>query len=336
MTALTTNDLQHALGPKGLAGEISDLRRLTGGANKESWYFRLHTPAGTTAYILRRNTSSQAEMSDAGGFTQPEIHAEGQLIKALQNTGLKLPRVLAEFQADSSVGDAFLMTCEQGESLPGKILNLDKFTVARQNLATQCGQQLALLHSLDLSEQDLTQLEVDFSTAERVDDLAAASERLGNTSAVLELGLQWLKNNIPNSDRRCVVHGDFRLGNLLVTEDGLSSILDWELARLSHPEEDLGYISANTWRFGMPQNPVGGFGQYEELLDAYEQSAGWRPELAAIKFWQFFTTVGWGIICLTMRQMYLDGSDRSLERLAVGHRFSAAEVDILLLLDELA
>jgi aminoglycoside phosphotransferase (APT) family kinase protein len=194
---------------------------------------------------------------------------------------------------------------------------------------------LAVLHGLEL-DHSLAQLQPDLSIEERISLLQMSSERLGNTSPVYALGFDWLRQHIPDASSRCVIHGDFRLGNLLVTESGLSSILDWELAKLSFPEEDLGYLSANAWRFGQPHNPVGGFGQYEALLDAYEQSAGWRPRMSALKYWQFFTSISWGIICLAMRQMYLDGTDRSLERLAIGRRFSAAELDILLLLDELS
>jgi aminoglycoside phosphotransferase (APT) family kinase protein len=72
-----------------------------------------------------------------------------------------------------------------------------------------------------------------------------------------------------------LVHGDFRHGNLMVhAERGLAAVLDWELAHLGDPMEDLGWICVNSWRFGNIDKPVGGFGEYADLFAGYELREG--------------------------------------------------------------
>jgi aminoglycoside phosphotransferase (APT) family kinase protein len=129
------------------------------------------------------------------------------------------------------------------------------------------------------------------------------------------------------------VHGDFRNGNLLVDEQGLVAVLDWELAHVGEPAEDLGYICGNVWRFGRSDRPVGGFGTYEDLLAGYAAVTGDAPSPEEVRYWEVYTALGWGIVCLTMVDMYRSGQDPSLERAAVGRRMSESEIDLLVLLD---
>ena len=96
---------------------------------------------------------------------------------------------------------------------------------------------------------------------------------LGQPHPVLELVRNWLIEHRPPSDRRAVVHGDFRLGNLIVGPDGLRAVIDWELAHLGDPMEDLGWLCVKAWRFGAPP-PVAGLGDYDELFAAYEAAGG--------------------------------------------------------------
>jgi aminoglycoside phosphotransferase (APT) family kinase protein len=129
------------------------------------------------------------------------------------------------------------------------------------------------------------------------------------------------------------VHGDFRNGNLLVDEDGLVAVLDWELAHLGDPLQDLGYLCANVWRFGSPL-PVGGFGDYADLFAGYASVTGETPPMRDIHYWQVHAALSWGMVCLLMLHMYRSGQDPSLERAAIGRRLSEAEIDLLLLLEE--
>jgi aminoglycoside phosphotransferase (APT) family kinase protein len=132
----------------------------------------------------------------------------------------------------------------------------------------------------------------------------------------------------------CVLlHGDFRTGNLLVNEQGLAGVLDWELTHQGPAEEDLGYLCANVWRFGHLDKPVGGFGDYDDLIAGYQSASGWSPELSTIRYWEIFAALSWGLVCQTMGALWHSGNG-DVERAAVARRRSEAELDILLLIEE--
>jgi aminoglycoside phosphotransferase (APT) family kinase protein len=144
-----------------------------------------------------------------------------------------------------------------------------------------------------------------------------------------------LNERPPVEDRLVLCHGDFRNGNLLIDSQGLRAVLDWELAHVGHPWEDLGYFCANVWRFGRYDMPAGGFGSYQSLLDGYASVAGHAPSIAELKQWELMAALNWGVVTQTMVAIYESGMDSRLERAAVGRRLSESEIDILLLLDEL-
>jgi aminoglycoside phosphotransferase (APT) family kinase protein len=131
--------------------------------------------------------------------------------------------------------------------------------------------------------------------------------------------------------RLSLVHGDFRNGNLMVGEDGLRAVLDWELAHLGDPMEDLGWLCVNSWRFGRHELPVGGFGTREQLFAGYVEAGG-TLHADSVHYWEVFGTLKWGVICESMAMAYLRGAERNVERATIGRRASEAEIDLLCLL----
>ena len=129
-----------------------------------------------------------------------------------------------------------------------------------------------------------------------------------------------------------LVHGDYRTGNYLADESGVTAILDWEGAHLGDPVEDLGWLCVKSWRFGSVDRPAGGFGSREELWRAYERAGGGAVEPRRAHWWEVFGTVRWGIICHTQAWKHLSGSLKSMEMAAIGRRAVETEVDLLQLL----
>ena len=132
-----------------------------------------------------------------------------------------------------------------------------------------------------------------------------------------------------------LVHGDFRLGNLIVGPEGLRAVLDWELTHVGNPAEDLGWLCVKAWRFGAGP-PVAGLGSREELLAAYRAAGGPDISLAELRWWEILGTLRWGVICLTQAWAHLSGAHRSVELAAIGRRVCEQEWDLLLLLDPAA
>lgn len=128
------------------------------------------------------------------------------------------------------------------------------------------------------------------------------------------------------------MHGDFRLGNFLVEPDGIRAVLDWELAHIGNPVEDLGWLCVRAWRFGAAA-PVGGLGSREQLLDGYEQCTGTRPAAAELRWWEAFGTLKWLVLSMFQAERHHSGTERSLELAAIGRRVCESEYDLLIALD---
>jgi aminoglycoside phosphotransferase (APT) family kinase protein len=128
-----------------------------------------------------------------------------------------------------------------------------------------------------------------------------------------------------------LVHGDFRLGNLIVGADGLHAVLDWELAHRGDPMLDLGWLSTKVWRFGGP-DPVGGFGTRAELMAGYADGGGTPPDEATQRWWEVYGTVRWALLCRRQAARYLSGAESSIEFAVLGRRVCEQEFDVLLAL----
>ena len=146
-----------------------------------------------------------------------------------------------------------------------------------------------------------------------------------------ELALRWLHDHEPPHRPPPVVHGDFRIGNLLVDETGLRAVLDWELSHLGDPLEDLGWLCVRAWRFG-GEGEVGGVGPLEDLLEAYADATGAPVSADDVRWWIVAGTLTWGLICAVQARRHLDGHVRSVELATIGRRVCETEYDLLDLL----
>jgi aminoglycoside phosphotransferase (APT) family kinase protein len=314
------------------SARITALQRLSGGANMETWSFDLSTADHTEQLILRRVPGRDSTGEQVTGFAQRELSlaTEAQLLVVAGRHNVPVPSLRVVLEPQYSLGEGYVMSREAGEALPFRLLADECYARAREKLAFQCGQTLALIHRIPLSAlpADLP----DYSGARLWQRAQALLDHYDNASPVLQLAINWLRDHARPMPQRTLVHGDFRNGNLLVAEQGLVAVLDWELAHLGDPLQDLGYITANVWRFGAPK-PVGGFGEYDELLAGYASVSGITPSLRDIHYWQVHAALHWGLVCLLMLGMYRSGQDPSLERAAIGRRLSEAEIDVLLLLE---
>jgi aminoglycoside phosphotransferase (APT) family kinase protein len=95
--------------------------------------------------------------------------------------------------------------------------------------------------------------------------------------------------------------------------------------------EDLGWICANPWRFGIVDKPVGGFGEREELYAGYEAVSGLTLDRGHVRFWEVLGALKWGVMCGGMTASFRAG-DPSVERAVIARRASETEVDLLRML----
>lgn len=308
-------------GVTGVAGAA----KLSGGASQETWSFDIVHAGGRFGAILRRSPKGYgAAPSRAAGLA-----AEARLMQLAHGAGLPSPKVMHVLKPEDDLGTGFIMTRVEGETIARKILRDEQFAAARPILARQLGKIAAGIHSLPRSE--LPELR-EMSASKEIGELEREYRTFNWPRPVFELALRWLRDRDPGpSEEVTLVHGDFRHGNLIIGPDGVRAVLDWELAHLGDPMEDLGWICVNSWRFGEIDKPVGGFGSREELFAGYAEG-GRKADPARVKFWEVMGTLRWGVMCCGMMQRFRSGPDHSMERAMIGRRASETEIDLLRLL----
>ncbi|HVW33803.1 MAG TPA: phosphotransferase family protein [Acidimicrobiia bacterium] len=297
-----------------LGQPVAGLERLSGGASRETWAFT----AGGRPLILRRDPPRRAK--EVGSMA-----LEAAAIAAAASAGLAVPAVVAVDDGTRLGAAALVMTRVAGETLARRILRDGDFAAARRALPGQIGRFLAGLHAIDpgavpgLPEPDA------------LGYLTEMYDGIDDVSPTFETALRWLTLHRPPPGRRAIVHGDCRLGNLIVDGAGLAAVIDWELVHVGDPLEDLAWPCVKAWRFGaVPE--VAGVGTIDDLLAAYEAAGGGAVERPAFDWWLVEKTLQWGIMCQKQAAAHLTGADRSVELAAIGPRAAEVEWDLLELL----
>lgn len=315
---------------------VSGLRQLPGGASREIWSLDVEYDKNGTRVclplVLRRDPS-------ASGI-QSLRRDEFVLLRAAEQVGVPVPKVywVAE-NADVLGTPFFIMERVEGEAIARRLLRDDEFAEARNVIPEQLGRILARIHSIDPRAQELS-----FLTAPAVGESPAASELnryeeiyraiTPDPHPAIELVFRELRTRMPTRKVLAVVHGDYRVGNVICGPEGVRAVLDWELSHLGDPMEDLGWLCVRAWRFGNDDRPVGGMGTREQLFAAYEAAGGPRIDPAHVRYWELFGNLKWAIICIMQAKTHLDGLKNSVELASLGRRISETELELLNLLEE--
>ncbi|MDZ7728118.1 MAG: phosphotransferase family protein [Dehalococcoidia bacterium] len=318
----------------GATVSLQHLERLSGGASRETWTFdaTFEGPGAPPplAGIFRADPFR-------GVPSSPGRRLEFSLIKAAWDRGVTVPEPL--WDGDDRFGVSFfVMRRVEGETLGARIVRNDEYAEARKVLPEQLATSLARIHNvLPAEAPELAELPGPadgVSPAHHELDTWEANYREveANPHPTLELALRWLRNNAPASGDRRLVHGDYRMGNFIIGEDGLRGVIDWELAHWGDPMEDLGWLCVRSWRFG-GKEPVAGVGDRESFFRAYEEASGRKVDPEAVRFWEVFGNLRWGIITVMQANGYLSGRTKSVELASIGRRTVETEWELLNLME---
>jgi aminoglycoside phosphotransferase (APT) family kinase protein len=297
---------------------VEGLTRLSGGASRETWSFdAVGTGGSRTELVLRRDPPGRP--GEPGAMSR-----EARVIEAARAAGLAVPEVLLSTDEPGMWGTAGLvMRRVAGETIARRILRDAAYRQARKVLVRQAGEFAAGLHALEVPGY--------LPAPDPVASLRAQLTAFEQVSPVFELALRTLEADRPPARSPVIVHGDLRLGNLIIGPDSLLAAIDWELVHAGNPAEDLGWFCVKAWRFGAGP-AAAGLGSREELLAAYRAAGGAGITLDELRWWEIFGTLRWGVICMEQAQAHLSGAHRSVELAAVGRRVCEQEWDLLLLL----
>lgn len=314
-----------------IGGTLADARELSGGASKDIWLVQVALATGETRpYVLRRAALRLAE----GAL---DIAAEAAVMRAAFDAGVKVPEPV--YQAEDAEGRAFIvMPFHDGETLGSRLFRQGQYADTRSIMAAELGACLAPVHGIAPTpeleaalgprpepgvhpgRQALALFEAVYHAVAR------------NPHPVFDLAFRHLSHTLPEASAVCVVHGDYRLGNVIYGPEGIRTILDWELAHWGDPMEDIGWVTVRAWRFGHDAHPVAGCGPRRQLWDAYAAAGGQTVDPDRAHWWELYGNLRWGVITLMQAVHFLDGTTCDLEKAAIGRRAAEVEGELLHLL----
>ncbi len=323
-------------GITGGSAQVSNLTRLTGGASRDTWSLDANIADGQDPglhhLVLRR---------DMGGEIQPNALSrdkEFQILQVMFAAGVLVPRPRWLCEDPAVLGlPFFLMDRIEGESVGRRIVREKSLASGRQLLPAQMGEQLARIHSVDAHQSGLTFLsrydQGPSPAARAVASARVQLDELGEPHPVLEWGLRWLERHAPPCPSHVTVHGDYRIGNLMVGPDGLRGIFDWEFCHIGDPAEDLAWPCVRSWRFGQDSLQLGGVGDFDAFYAAYRAAGGLEVEPASVRFWEIMGNVRWAIGCVSQASRHLSGQAPSVELASLGRRAAEMEAELLNLIE---
>lgn len=309
---------------------IKGLHRMPGGASKETWSFELYSNPSSPAVpmVLRINRHSPLPVSI-------DLGQEFSLMKAVHAAGIEVPKPYW-YSEDLFDNPFYVIERIEGETIVRRLHREPRYAEARDIMPAQLGRILAKIHRIP--EEGLGFL----PRRGRGGSLALGEisfyEELflrhsPDPHPALELAARWLRENGAQTEKESLVHGDYRLGNVIFGEKGVKSVLDWELSHIGDPMEDVGYITVQAWRFGNDAKPVGGIGTRDAFYRAYRQEGGFPLDPERIFFWEVFGNFKWAIITILQTVPFLKQSSTSVELASLGRKTAEIELQLLTLIE---
>jgi aminoglycoside phosphotransferase (APT) family kinase protein len=294
-----------------LGRRITAMRLVPGGASKEAWA----VDADGERLLVRRALGGVIHEA-----TLP-LESEFRVLEAAAEAGVKVPQPVA-YLGELGGREAFAMELVEGETIGRRIVRNPP-----PGLETQLADELAKIHAIPPERLPFLR------SADVVERFGQELDSVGEPHPALEYGLWWLREHRPAPLADVVSHGDFRLGNVVVSDRGLEFVLDWEFAHLSDPREDVAWPIVRAWRFGADDLRLGGIGEVGPYLDRYSQLTGRAIDEADLDWWEVLGNVKWGVGCLTQSRRHLTGQDRSVEYAVLGRMAAEMEYELLDLIE---
>jgi len=261
---------------------------------------------------------------------------EFRVLRAMHTAGVRVPRPYWQVEDGDPSGlrAGLLVGRLEGESVARRILRDAAFRAVRSGLLAVLGAELARIHAVPLASVGTLapQPPARSPVVAQLDELEGVLEATGEPHPVLELAVRWLRERAPVCAKPVLVHGDYRLGNVIVhPQRGLAGVLDWELAHVGDAGEDALWFCMRFWRcLDTPSQP--GLGPRERFLEAYAAAGGQRFDAELARYWEVFANYRWAIVTLAQAWRHLSGRERDLELVSIGRHCAEVEWELLRLL----
>lgn len=289
--------------------QIVDLVRPSHGRSRDQWLFDIVTNDGAQTIrqplILRRDP--------LGGLVKTERAHEFALLRALEDSTLPTPRARWLDTEGIWFGQPSLIMDRANGRPEYFILNGDLPLTERVWIAEQLCDLLASVHTVDWRRLGLSDTLTDPGPWASRTELANFVNVLHTDQLEpypeLELAIDWLSRNAPQSRATVLVHADFKAGNVLFEDNQIGVLLDWELAHLGDPMEDLGWV---TQPLREREHLIRGSWERQHLIDRYTDNTGFNVDPASLHWWNTFSTFKIAVWQVSGLRSYLEGrSDES-------------------------
>jgi aminoglycoside phosphotransferase (APT) family kinase protein len=293
---------------------VQAMHLVPGGASKEAWAVETD---GERLLVRRAG----------GGVIHEEtlsLEHEFRVLATAHEAGVKVPRPIA-YLGELDGREAFAMEFVEGETIGRRIVRQPP-----PALPLQLADELAKIHAIPHEGAPF------LSGGDILARFEHELDSVGEPHPAIEYGLWWLRQHRPEPLADVVSHGDFRIGNVVVSEDGLESLLDWEFAHLSDPREDLAWPLVRAWRFGADDKHLGGIGDVDRYLERYAELTGREVTTEELLVWEVFGNVKWATGCLTQSRRHFNGQERSVELAVLGRLAAEMEYELLDLIEHAA
>jgi aminoglycoside phosphotransferase (APT) family kinase protein len=293
---------------RALGVEVVEAHLLAGGASKEAW--AVDTADGREL-LVRRALGGVIHMD-----TLP-LEDEHEMLVAAREAGVRAPEP-AGYLGDVDGREAFAMARVRGETIGRRIVRTPP-----GGLTLQMAEELARIHSIPPERVPF------LPRPDLFGRLLEELDNVGEPRPPIEYGIGWCRQRLPLERAQVVSHGDFRVGNLAVDEQGLTSVLDWEFAKVADPLEDLAWPLVRSWRFGADELRVGGVGTLEPYVSRYEELTGLSVPREELDVWEVLGTCKWAVGSLNQARRHLSGEERSVELAILGRLAVEMEWELL-------
>ncbi len=315
------------------AARVVSIEPLAGGTLQEHWRFTARLDDGKheseRSFVLR----ASGPTSVMGGLSREQ---EFRVMQTVQAAGVTVPSPICYFAPGEVVErDCFAMEFAPGIAAPTKIVRQPHWRgQAGEDLARRIGLELARMQTVRPGNPgvDFLALPASSPADHLVETFKAFLEKDPAPHPAIEWGVRFLALNAPRDTEYVLTHGDFRTGNYLVDENGLTALLDWELAAWGHPLQDLCWFCMKFFRFGENGREAGGIADRKPFFEGYEKGSGRTLDPRQVHYWDIAANVRWAIISIQQTDRHLCGRPRSLELALTGRCTAEMEHEALRLI----
>ena len=309
----------------GEAVDAIEATPLSGGAIQENWLVAVDLGGRRQEIVLRTDAPSRVAVSHGRA-------EEFAILRAAHAAGVMVPEPLWLCRDIAVLGQVFyLMRRAQGVAAGYRVVKDKRLGGDRVKLAERLGGELARIHAIRPGTPGLEFLAMPLRSPalDQVALLRADLDRRAAGYPVMEWGLRWAERNAPDPGKIVLIHQDFRSGNYMVDENGLTAILDWEFGAWGDPMADLGWFCAKCWRYGEDALEAGGIAPRADFYRGYRAAGGRPVDAKAVHFWEGMAHLRWAVIALQQADRHISGQEHSLELALTGRVLPEVELAVI-------